>query len=130
MKLHNFTYLLTALGLLGVINLSAQAAESCDPVAGQKIFETRCSACHSHSEHKVGPQLGGVFGRKVGSAAGFGYTPALQQAGFTWDAEKLDAFFAGPMTFLPGTAMAFGGLRKAEERQSLTCYLRQKGGKS
>lgn len=116
-----------ALGLLGLINLSAQADEACDPAAGQKLFENRCTACHSLTEHKVGPRLGDVFGRKAGSASGFTYTPTLEQAGFTWDTQKLDAFLSGPMTFLPGTAMAFGGLRQAEDRQALACFLRQQG---
>ena len=120
-------HLCAAFGLLGLISLPAQAAEACDSTAGQKLFETRCTTCHSLAEHKVGPKLGDVFGRKAGSASGFAYTPALEQAGFTWDSEKLDAFLSGPMTFLPGTAMAFGGLRQAEERQALTCYLRQQG---
>ncbi|HBO3198039.1 TPA: c-type cytochrome [Pseudomonas aeruginosa] len=119
--------LFAALGLQGLINLPAQAAEACDPAAGQKLFETRCTTCHSLAEHKVGPKLGDVFGRKAGSAPGFTYTPTLEQAGFTWNTEKLDAFLSGPMTFLPGTAMAFGGLRQAEDRQALTCFLSQQG---
>ncbi|TPG75229.1 c-type cytochrome [Pseudomonas arsenicoxydans] len=120
-------HLCVALGLLGLINLPAQAAEACDLAAGQKLFETRCTTCHSLAEHKVGPKLGGVFGRKAGSAPGFTYTPTLEQAGFTWNTEKLDAFLSGPMTFLPGTAMAFGGLRQAVDRQALTCFLSQQG---
>lgn len=119
-----------ALGLLALINLPAQAAAACDPAAGQKLFEARCTACHSLAEHKVGPRMHGVFGRKAGTAEGFAFTPALEQAGFTWDAEKLDVFLTSPMTFLPGTAMAFGGLRKAEERQAVICYLNQQGPKA
>ena len=118
------------LTLAGLFNLSAQAADACDPAPGRQLFEAKCTACHSLTEHKVGPRLSDVFGRKAGSAEGFTYTPTLEQAGFTWDAEKLDAFLSGPMNFLPGTAMAFGGLHKAEERQAVICTLRQQGIKS
>ncbi|HEJ2712327.1 TPA: c-type cytochrome, partial [Pseudomonas aeruginosa] len=101
------------------------AAAACDAAAGQKLFESKCTACHSLAEHKVGPRLHDVYGRKVGTAQGFGYTPTLEQAGFTWNAEKLDAFLSGPMNFLPGTAMAFGGLRKQDDRQNIICFLEQ-----
>ena len=110
---------------LGLCAISGTAAAACDAAAGQKLFESKCTACHSLAEHKVGPRLHDVYGRKVGTAQGFGYTPTLEQAGFTWNAEKLDAFLSGPMNFLPGTAMAFGGLRKQDDRQNIICFLEQ-----
>lgn len=114
--------LIFALGLSGLSNLAMAA---CDVTAGQKVFESRCAACHSLAEHKVGPYLHDVVGRQVGTAPGFGYTLALEQAGFTWDAQRLDAFLSSSMNFLPGTAMAFGGLRKPEDRQNIICFLEQ-----
>lgn len=119
-----------SLCLVWVFSLSVQAAEGCDPEPGRQLFETKCTACHSLTEHKVGPRLNDVYGRKAGSAEGFTYTPTLEQAAFTWDEKKLDAFLSGPMSFLPGTAMAFGGLHKPEERQAVICMLRQQGIKS
>lgn len=121
--------LLVGIGLASMSCLPALAAEPCDAGEGQKLFETKCTACHSLSEHKVGPRLHDVYGRKAGTADGFGYTPALEQAGFTWNDEKLNAFLSGPMNFLPGTAMAFGGLHKTEDRQAVICFLRQQGSK-
>lgn len=118
-----------ALALSALGSLSAQAADACDMTAGQQAFETKCSACHALAEHKVGPRLQDVFGRKAGSAEGFAYTPALEQAGFHWDTEQLDAFLGNPMGLLPGTAMAFGGLRNNEERQAVVCFLRKQGAK-
>ncbi|MDD2058461.1 c-type cytochrome [Pseudomonas sp. GD03860] len=125
-------HLLPVLGgaWLSLSSFSAQAAAVCDPAPGQKVFETRCSACHSLSEHKVGPRLDGVFGRKVGSAEGFAYSPTLEQAGFKWDAEKLNGFLNAPMSFLPGTAMGFGGLHNTDERQSVVCFLQRQGSQS
>ncbi len=69
---------------LGLCAISGTAAAACDAAAGQKLFESKCTACHSLAEHKVGPRLHDVYGRKVGTAQGFGYTPTLEQAGFTW----------------------------------------------
>lgn len=69
-------YFLAVFGLLGLINLPAQAADGCDPIPGQKLFEVRCTACHSLAEHKVGPRLHDVLGRKAGTAEGFSFTPA------------------------------------------------------
>ena len=86
---------------LGLCAISGTAAAACDAAAGQKLFESKCTACHSLAEHKVGPRLHDVYGRKVGTAQGFGYTPTLEQAGFTWNAEKLDAFLSGPMRYRP-----------------------------
>ncbi|HPW84748.1 MAG TPA: hypothetical protein PLL83_10185 [Rhodoferax sp.] len=92
---------------------------------GQKIFESKCGLCHSLLEHKVGPKLGGVIGRKAGSAQGFGYTGALESAGFSWDVGRINAFLNNPLGYLPGTAMSFGGLHKASERKAVICYLVQ-----
>ncbi|MDF5993224.1 c-type cytochrome [Pseudomonas aeruginosa] len=115
---------------LGLCAISGTAAAACDAAAGQKLFESKCTACHSLAEHKVGPRLHDVYGRKVGTAQGFGYTPTLEQAGFTWNAEKLDAFLSGPMNFLPGTAMAFGGLRKQDDRQTSSASSNSRTGAS
>lgn len=122
--------LFAALAVLSLLNLPAQAATACDLAVGQKAFETKCSICHALAEHKVGPALAGIVGRKAGSVAGFGYTPALEVANFTWDAEHLDAFLNNPLTYLPGTAMAFGGLHQAEVRRALICFLGQTRDKS
>lgn len=116
--------------LISLSSGAGMAFADCDAAAGQKVFETKCTACHSLAEHKVGPRLHDVVGRKAGTAAGFSYTPALEQAGFTWDPQRLDTFLTSPMSMLPGTAMAFGGLRKSEERQQIICFLGKQGAKS
>ncbi|MDF5988338.1 cytochrome C [Pseudomonas aeruginosa] len=109
---------------LGLCAISGTAAAAGDAAAGQAVRVP---------VHRL-PFAGGAQGRSrvcmtcmaaVGTAQGFGYTPTLEQAGFTWNAEKLDAFLSGPMNFLPGTAMAFGGLRKQDDRQNIICFLEQ-----
>jgi cytochrome c len=56
-----------------------------DAAAGQHVFASRCSICHTTepSVNKIGPSLAGVFGRKSGTEAGFDYSPALKAAAIT-----------------------------------------------
>jgi cytochrome c len=72
----------------------------------------------------VGPNLWDVVGNKQAHIAGFGYSPALQAAGGTWDYEKMNAFLANPKAAVPGTRMAFAGMRRADDRANLIAYLR------
>ncbi|ETW93857.1 MAG: hypothetical protein ETSY1_37400, partial [Candidatus Entotheonella factor] len=54
---------------------------------GQDTFN-QCRACHTLTpgEHKVGPSLHGVFGRKAGALADFPrYSAAMQQSEVVWD---------------------------------------------
>ena len=75
-------------------------------------------------KHMMGPSLHGLMGRKVGTAEGFLYSPAMEEAEFTWDEETLSAFLESPMQYLPGTTMPFAGLRKQEQRAALNCYIK------
>ncbi len=93
--------------------------------SGRQAFRT-CSACHnlgSGGAHRVGPNLGGVFGREVGVAPGFTYSPALEAADFEWTPERLDDWLANPSIFLPGNNMRFLGVDDPEERRDLIAYL-------
>lgn len=92
---------------------------------GERLL-MQCRACHSLEDgagHRLGPNLFGMFGRPVGSADGFGYTRALRDASFVWTPRALDAWLAQPQRFLPGNAMAFGGLSYADDRAAVIASL-------
>lgn len=113
-----------ALAGLGLGGGASQAAE-CDASTGQQLFQAKCSACHALDENRVGPSLGGVVGRPIGKLEGFTYSSDLAAANATWNIEQLDEFLAAPAKKFPETAMAFGGLRKVEDRQAVLCFLQQ-----
>jgi cytochrome c len=106
----------------GVVALLAHA----DVAAGEKDAK-KCGACHSFQESgpaKIGPPLWGVVGRDIASVEGFSYSAALAGKEGAWDYHALDGFLAEPREWVPGTKMAFAGLKKPEERADIILYLR------
>jgi len=96
-----------------------------DPVAGQDAFLV-CSACHTVAPGGaalIGPNLHGVVGRDIASAEGFVYSDALLALPGEWDAAKLHAFLADPLTYAPGTKMGLAGIASPQERADLIAYL-------
>lgn len=99
-----------------------------DAKKGSRYF-AQCRACHkltSEPKHRMGPNLGGLFGRTAGTAEGYEkrYSKALRDAGFVWTEEKLNEWLKAPRTFLPGNKMTYGGMRKEQMRYDLLAYLR------
>lgn len=91
---------------------------------GAKVFG-KCSACHKAvaGENAVGPYLYGVVGRPVDAADGYTYSGALELVVQEWTPENLYAFLESPRSYAPGTAMAFNGLNKSEDRINVIAYL-------
>mgnify|MGYP005838169271 CR=1 FL=1 len=100
-----------------------------DPAKGEKVAR-KCAACHTFEEggaDKIGPHLYGVVGREKASAAGFNYSDALSGMDGTWTFETLNAFLEDPKGYAPGTAMAFAGLRKENDRADIIVYMNSLG---
>ncbi|MFN7173703.1 MAG: c-type cytochrome [Thermaurantiacus tibetensis] len=97
-----------------------------NPAAGEKVF-AQCRACHVTDKgvNRVGPSLHGIIGRKSGSVPGFKYSKANQSANVVWTEENLYKYLENPRKFIPGTTMAFAGLRNPQQRADVIAYLRQ-----
>jgi cytochrome c len=105
---------------LGTLLASADAAK------GQTVFKA-CAACHDVAKggpNKVGPNLWGVVGRPHGVHEGFAYSEAMAALkDKPWDYAALNEFLLAPKQAVPGTKMAYGGLKKDADRANLLAYL-------
>ena len=72
----------------------------------------------------TGPNLWGIFGRKAGSKAGFTYSDDLKNAGWTWDADRIDKWITNPRAVLPGTKMTFIGMPDPNDRRDVIAFLK------
>lgn len=109
---------------------AAAAAPACDAALGRRVFG-QCAICHSLEKDAppvAGPNLYGVLERAAGTAPGFAYSRALRESGKRWTREELDRFLTQPSAAVPGTTMAFAGLKKPEERAAVICHLAAGGG--
>jgi len=97
-----------------------------DAAKGEKIF-AKCKACHTveAGKNKVGPSLAGLFGRKAGTAEGYNYSDAMKNSGIVWGDETLHKYLEKPKDVVPGTKMAFPGLKEAQDRDDVIAYLKQ-----
>jgi cytochrome c len=104
--------------------LMPEAAAAQDAAAGERLFRTRCVSCHSTQagQNRIGPHLSGVVGRKAGTVEGARYSPALRDAGVTWDAAQLDTFLSNPRAMVPGTTMTVA-VPGAADRAAIVAYL-------
>ena len=100
-------------------------ARAQDASAGQRVFRSQCSICHSAQPGRnlVGPSLFGVVGRHSGRIPGFRYSAANLNSGLTWDPATLNRYLASPQQVVPGTLMTFPGLRDPEKRADIIAYL-------
>ncbi len=92
--------------------------------AGEKVFAA-CRTCHVFDEgvNRVGPSLHKVVGRKSGSVAGFNYSDANKNSGITWSPDVLFDYLKDPKGYMPGTKMAFPGVKDDQKRADLVAYL-------
>jgi cytochrome c len=98
-----------------------------DAAKGEKVF-AQCKACHvaELGKNRVGPSLWAVVGRTAGTISGFNYSKANKESGVTWSEDVLFTYLEAPSKFMPGTRMAFGGLKQPQDRADVIAYLKTK----
>lgn len=108
---------LFGVSLVAGLTLAAGAQAAGDAAAGKEVFK-ECMACHTveAGKNRVGPSLHGVVGRKTASVEGFKYSKPMQEkgaSGFVWTPENLKPYVEAPKEIVPGTTMAYAGLKNA-----------------
>lgn len=95
-----------------------------DAAAGEKVFAA-CRTCHVFDEgvNRVGPSLHKIVGRSAGSVPGFAYSDANKNSGITWTPDVLFDYLKDPKAYVPGTKMAFPGVKDDQKRADLVAYL-------
>jgi len=99
-----------------------------DAAHGKELYESRCIACHSVDQNRVGPAHKGVFGRRAGMAPGYEYSQALKSSKVVWSEKTLNAWLNSPEKTIPGNKMPFS-VSEASDRADLIAYLKQISGK-
>ena len=97
-----------------------------DLANGEEKFAI-CKSCHTVTQggpDMTGPNLYGVFGRKVASKPGFNYSDALKALSYTWDADHLDKWLTDPKAVAPNTKMTFVGFKDPKDRIDVIAYLK------
>ena len=97
---------------------------------GAEVFK-KCRACHDvgpEAKNKVGPSLNDLIGRKAGTIEGFTYSEANKSAGgkgLVWTEDVLSKYLENPLSFMPGTKMAFAGLKDPQDRKDVIAFLKK-----
>lgn len=121
---------LTALAIVSGLCVGLARAQEGSVEDGAEVFK-KCRACHdvgAGAKNKVGPLLNGIIGRTVGTVDGFNYSNANKEAGakgMTWTEEQMFKYLEAPLSFMPGTKMAFAGLKDAQDRKDVIAYLKK-----
>jgi cytochrome c len=109
--------------------LGADAAEALPAgvdAHGARVWRA-CAACHAltaEGGNMAGPHLHGIFGRRMGSVAGYEYSERLARGDITWTRETVaELFTRGPDEMTPGTKMPIQRVGNAEDLRALLDFL-------
>ena len=122
MALSGMAYMLSSPSALSQVPQGTEAA------SGQLAFNNACRTCHvmKDGDNRLGPNLHKIIGRKAGSLPDYAYSGAMKDAGFVWDAQKLERFIANPDEVVPGNSMKpYAGLASSDDRAKIIAFLAQ-----
>jgi cytochrome c len=99
---------------------------SADATKGADVAKA-CAACHNFEKggaNKTGPALYDLVERPVAAHEGFAYSEgAKAKSADKWTYDNLNVFLKAPKTYMPGTKMAYGGVKNDKKRADLIAYL-------
>lgn len=110
-----------------VLGLLAKA----DPKEGASVFKM-CAPCHADEKdgpHRVGNNLWNIVGSPKAARPDYRYSQALRARGGTWSYRELAEYLHNPRTSVPGTSMAFAGIRDNQRMANLLAYMRTRADK-
>ena len=112
--------------LLSILLFSLPEVYSVDVNKGRDYFIGHCIGCHAFTCNKEGPSLGGLFGRKAGSAEGYEayYSDELKNYGVVWDENTLDVWFTDPGRIVVSVMAKSGKIDDAVQRQEVIAFLK------
>jgi cytochrome c len=119
---------LTLSALVLIASSAAATSALAQDVAAGKTSFNKCLACHAIGEgakNKVGPELNGLDGRKAGTAEGYSYSDANKNSGITWNETQFKEYIKDPKAKIPGTKMAFAGIKNEKEINDVWAYISQ-----
>lgn len=105
-----------ALALLLPVPALAQATD------GKALYEGKCGGCHSLDANRIGPAHRGVVGRRIATAPGFPYSPAIKKLAGVWTPARLDQWLQGPQKLAPGSKM-YLTIPDPQQRAAIIAYL-------
>ena len=114
------------LAALAVFVSAPVTAEAAAPPPAAPAAFGPCAVCHAVKKGErsgFGPNLYGIAGTRAGAVAGYGFSPAMKNAKVVWDRDTLDRFIAAPQSVVPGTKMAYPGLKDPAKRKAVVDYL-------
>jgi cytochrome c len=95
--------------------------------AGVQAIVLPCHDIGPDAKIKLGPPLNAIDGRKAGTFEGFTYSPVNKSSGITWNDQAFDKYIRAPMQEMPGTRMAFVGIKNDKDIADVWAYLKQFG---
>ncbi len=98
-----------------------------DVATGESTVKKLCTACHTFNDGGkagVGPNLYGVVGGPHGHMEGFNYSAGMKAKAGPWTFDELNEWLHQPSAYVPGTRMAFAGIKNDQQRADVIAYLR------
>jgi len=112
--------------LISILLFSLPEVYAVDVSKGRDYFIGHCIGCHAFTCNKVGPSLGGLFGRKAGSAEGYEkyYSDELKNYDVIWDENTLNEWFTEPGRIVTSVMAQTGKIDDPVQRQEVIAFLK------